>query len=460
MSQVGERLRSKRGNTFLSVLISIGVTAMCLLFINQLVINSVRNSKSVDVYSSLDIIRSQLQSLSTRDAEAWNATVGDPQNTSLSCLASGVPCCVPGSNPCVPMSGPFRLLDRFGKIYYDSMTNPKAGFDYIGNVCGSFDSVNGNNECPFRATLSWRAVCKDKCLSPQVFLSYKIDYKPGSGALTPVLNSRKTNLDIYRDQVVSSSSMSFTQSKVYDTSGTFIVPTNAAFIMVEAWGGGGAGGWGNAVQGSPTYAVAGDSTSEKISPYTMYTLAGGGGGGGEYIKSIYVVSPGATYNVYVGDGGNPLATTAAGRSGKDSFVDVDGYIRARGGGDGKDCFEIDCPGTQGTGGLGGTGVTNFGVISLPGQDGGKYNETFSQWFHEEATAGAGNEHWELIFSGGNGGSSGGRGGRGASNDRDNGGSPSTAPGGGGAGMSGAKPASISTPPAVAVGAPGRIIIWW
>jgi len=79
------------------------------------------------------------------------------------------------------------------------------------------------------------------------------------------------------------------QMEIFDTNGNFTVPTGVSNIIVELWGGGGAGG------------QAYVNTEGQVG-------AGGGGGGGAYGKTNFAVTPGHTYTVTVGAGGNSLPT--------------------------------------------------------------------------------------------------------------------------------------------------------
>ncbi|MDX2070832.1 MAG: PKD-like domain-containing protein, partial [Haliscomenobacter sp.] len=69
------------------------------------------------------------------------------------------------------------------------------------------------------------------------------------------------------------------QSQTFNSSGTFVVPTDVTSITVKAWGAG-AGG-------------AGGSSANR------------GGGGGAFATKTFAVTPGASYTVTVGDGGSP-----------------------------------------------------------------------------------------------------------------------------------------------------------
>jgi hypothetical protein len=89
------------------------------------------------------------------------------------------------------------------------------------------------------------------------------------------------------DDLTNLPSGSVPDMEVFDTNGTFIVPEGVAKIAVEVWGAGGGGGSATNLSGSD------------------YTDACGGGGGGGYGKEVFNVSPGETYEVSVGSGGDP-----------------------------------------------------------------------------------------------------------------------------------------------------------
>jgi hypothetical protein len=72
----------------------------------------------------------------------------------------------------------------------------------------------------------------------------------------------------------------------YRASGTWTAPPGVTRVMAEAWGAGGAGGPG----------------------FPGAQAGGGGGGAGAYQRSVLVVVPGTTYELVVGDGGQPDGT--------------------------------------------------------------------------------------------------------------------------------------------------------
>ncbi|MDR4989372.1 MAG: hypothetical protein RG741_11105 [Bacteroidales bacterium] len=82
----------------------------------------------------------------------------------------------------------------------------------------------------------------------------------------------------------------------YTTPGadSFTVPAGVTEITVELWGAGGAGG--------------GGSTAF----FGLQVRSGGGGGGGAYLRTVSVaVTPGQTYNLFVGAGGSSNGQSGA-----------------------------------------------------------------------------------------------------------------------------------------------------
>ncbi|MBM3256942.1 MAG: hypothetical protein FJY98_01265 [Candidatus Liptonbacteria bacterium] len=80
-------------------------------------------------------------------------------------------------------------------------------------------------------------------------------------------------------------------SQVFDKPGTYTwtVPQDVTQIKVKVWGAGGAGGLGH----------------QAANKYLLLRAAGGGGGGGGYAEGVLSVTPGITYEVIVGAGGEP-----------------------------------------------------------------------------------------------------------------------------------------------------------
>jgi hypothetical protein len=204
-------------------------------------------------------------------------------------------------------------------------------------------------------------------------------------------------------QTAAVSAGSFTNMQVYSTAGTstFTVPAGVTKIMVEVWGGGGGGGNSSA---------------------TVTGTVGSGAGGG-YGRSIFSVVPGQNYSVVVGAGG----VAGSGDGGTSSFGSI---INA-------------------TGGIGGNSIGGS-TFKTPngGTSNGTFNVTGGQGVFGGSMSGAG------TYGGGSYGSFGGRGAL-------NGilASSGNAPGGGGgsgSGGSGATALYISG----AVGAVGRVVIWY
>jgi hypothetical protein len=116
----------------------------------------------------------------------------------------------------------------------------------------------------------------------------------------------------------------------YRASGTWTAPPGVTRVMVEAWGAGGAGGSGSpGMQGG-----------------------GGGGGAGAYQRVVLAVLPGTTYDLVVGDGGQP--DPSGGGDGRDTQVRdaVTGTVllSVRPGQGGRSARPDGAPGAGGSGG--------------------------------------------------------------------------------------------------------------
>lgn len=199
----------------------------------------------------------------------------------------------------------------------------------------------------------------------------------------------------------------FNKNQVFDSSGTFTVPDNIYFIMVEAWGAGGGG--------------ANNSAGNQH---------GGGGGSGAYGNQFFNVTPAQAFVVSVGTGGaNGVSGTAGGAS---TFSTL-----TAGGGTGA---TADVGNAWSDGGKGGT-VTgaNFGIAGSAGHG---------------ASSGTTVGHGGSAPNGGPGGQ--------AHLTADGGVAimNGVQPGGGGGGGVNAAAAAGTLPPNGGTGGNGRIIVWW
>jgi hypothetical protein len=94
--------------------------------------------------------------------------------------------------------------------------------------------------------------------------------------------------------------LGFGGSQEFVTTGTFTVPADTHYVIVELWGGGGGGNGG----------IAGRIDLLGFGSVQIMGGAGGhGGGSGGYVRKLVQVVPGATYDVIVGAGGAGVGTT-------------------------------------------------------------------------------------------------------------------------------------------------------
>jgi hypothetical protein len=182
----------------------------------------------------------------------------------------------------------------------------------------------------------------------------------------------------------------------FTQSGTFIVPTGVTHVLAEMWGGGGGiGGSGGAVTVTFSILCSDPFASGCTATVTCPGGTGGAGGSGGYLRAVVAVTPGATYNVIVGSGGNNgtagfnggtflgnATPGTPGMAGGDSqILDNTGnlLIDAKGGQPGNagtpavpngvGCFPGSA-GNPGAGGAGGTGTNVIGRAGTPGSTNG------------------------------------------------------------------------------------------
>ncbi|MCX6309184.1 MAG: hypothetical protein NTY32_10270 [Bacteroidia bacterium] len=138
---------------------------------------------------------------------------------------------------------------------------------------------------------------------------------------------------------------------------TWLCPEGVTSIIVECWGGGGAGGGSKYLTGGTKIAM------------------GGGGSGGGYAKKVIAVSPGTTYNLYVGLGGIgivPASDDATAPGGEASYFIDNSTVKANGGIGGKGKVLNNSAATANLWGTGGTFISTgqVGVLLYSGGNGG------------------------------------------------------------------------------------------
>ncbi|MBK9338510.1 MAG: HYR domain-containing protein [Lewinellaceae bacterium] len=211
-------------------------------------------------------------------------------------------------------------------------------------------------------------------------------------------------------------------SLIVNSSSTFTVPAGVTSIIVQAWGGGGGGG-------------TGDSGSNSR----------GGGGGGAYATRTLTVTPGTTYTMVVGAGGEPGSNGTSSYFNTNSLVSATSIVAAAG----------STPGASDGFGAGGSTANSNGSTEYAGGNGGTRNNDDGGGggggsAFTNANGGTGQSN-PPAPDGGTGGTGTGTGGNGGANNAS--GSDGGEPGGGGGGK-GDNGASSGD------GAPGRIIIAW
>ncbi|MCE3296639.1 MAG: family serine peptidase [Crocinitomicaceae bacterium] len=128
--------------------------------------------------------------------------------------------------------------------------------------------------------------------------------------------------------------------------GTWLAPCGVTSVTIECWGAGGSGA---------------DATGN--------TCAGGGGSGGGYVKTTYTVTPGTTYNYFVGTGGSN------GANGTASWFDNASLVNAAGG---RGATNVTTGSTWGAGAAAvATGNAGGTTFSTYGGAGGNAGNNFS-----------------------------------------------------------------------------------
>ena len=175
-------------------MISLAVLSAASLSLVSLVRQFGTVSNAATVTQTAITLRSHIWT-AIQNEKAWEKTVADTANASFNCLRT--------ATTCLDATGPLVLRDSMNGVVYDS-TVPTNGFKIGGALCNTYDDLDGNDQCPLRMDLSWRAVCTAPCLNPQIKILGIVKFRPKSPDLRVAFNPAKYNIDLFRGSTIGS----------------------------------------------------------------------------------------------------------------------------------------------------------------------------------------------------------------------------------------------------------------
>lgn len=177
------------GFGMVEVLIAAAISGMIIMSIVSIVSYSLRQSKQISTINNVDNFRKNIVNSIEHDY-AWQAMINDTRNRSLDCLREKV--------TCKKAEGPIATMNANGEIVFDA-TVAENGFRFDGTLCKGFDAQKGNDQCPLRFDMQWRALCVDTdCLNPQVEITGKLLFKPKDQKL--ILNTGMRDIFFVRGE--------------------------------------------------------------------------------------------------------------------------------------------------------------------------------------------------------------------------------------------------------------------
>lgn len=178
---------NERGSTLIQVLVATGMMAVIASNTATILKNQSDMQTEIRLKSEILEIRQVLLSGISNDS-SWTSTVS--QNLFMKCLTPSQAYCQANGT----QTKNFKLYDAGGKLIYDSVT-PTSGFTLSGATCNTY-SANGNDQCPIRADINWKAVCTTApCGSVQDIISIGFTYSPSSHSKKMPLNVGNYNVN-------------------------------------------------------------------------------------------------------------------------------------------------------------------------------------------------------------------------------------------------------------------------
>jgi len=199
-------VHSQKGSTI--VVAAIGLIALGAIFYSYVnwATSTQKGKKDIDTKATVRAIMDQISNSIDNDQAFFNTASNNP---SLNCFVNG------GSCPMGPI-GPINvyLAGPLGPNSIFASSNLSTGFDLGGKPCTSFDSVNGNDQCPIRFEVTGEMACSANgvctatvnstqkvSIDPQLRINIKLKFKPRTAANFGSLNEEQVyNINFDRGQ--------------------------------------------------------------------------------------------------------------------------------------------------------------------------------------------------------------------------------------------------------------------
>lgn len=182
-----------RGFTLIEALIALNLIGISIYFGSTTIGQLTKIKVNAQLYMNVNLAKRNLLSI-IQNNTAWLYSINGNGNE-FDCLKNITGSVAdPGCETKNDLAGyPFILRNDSNQVYYDPINSPTAGFDNAGEVCNTFDSINGNPSCPYRASIRWRPHCNigagDKCHQPAIEIFGEIQIKRSSS----LFNIQKNN---------------------------------------------------------------------------------------------------------------------------------------------------------------------------------------------------------------------------------------------------------------------------
>lgn len=180
-------LTNSKGFGIVNVLMAAGLVSMTALSVASVLSKQSKDQSEFMLKTQVTEIRRSLLSAIASDS-AWQETL--TRNAVMRCLSPHQKYCGPNQTE----TADIILYDASGQVFYDG-TKPTGGFRIDGLPCDTY-STSGNDNCPVKAFLKWRAACTSgDCTQIENFVSLSFVYSPSSKEKKFPFNARNYGVE-------------------------------------------------------------------------------------------------------------------------------------------------------------------------------------------------------------------------------------------------------------------------
>lgn len=189
-------ISNSQGSSLVLVLLFFAIAGVLLGAMQRSFLGALEQDRYTRALMGIERTQAQLKTLLGQD-DVWKSTVSNAayNNDLRTCLTNTNGVCFSILFGLQPLT----LVDGSGEIQF-GRTDQDWGFNADGEVCQSFNPLQGSNSCPFSYDIKWQPSCDPSitCVNPRVHIVAELRISASHSGLLGVINPNKYKIVMVR----------------------------------------------------------------------------------------------------------------------------------------------------------------------------------------------------------------------------------------------------------------------